>query len=373
MGKRDYYDILGVSRGTSKEEIKKAYRKVALKYHPDRNPGNKEAEAKFKEASGAAEVLLNDEKRRSYDQFGHAGVDAQGGGGFEQGDFADLGDIFGDLFGDIFGGGGRRRGRRSSGHPGDDLQVTVSVEFSEAVFGVEKKVSINRHVSCDSCNGTGGQGGAAPVDCDMCGGMGQVRRQQGFFTVATTCSKCQGSGEMVRNPCSNCHGKGRKHKKVNLSVSIPSGIDSGQRLKLSGEGDAGLRGGGSGDLYVLVDVRPHDLFERDGFDIHCTVPVSFSQATLGAKLEVPTLAGKVELALPEGTQSGRKMRLRDKGIRKLGGHGFGDQIITIQLETPTGLTERQREIFKELAESDGERLGHPISQGFFEKVRNIFY
>ena len=373
MSKRDYYEVLGVAQGASKDEIKKAYRKLALKYHPDKNPDNKDAEAKFKEASEAAEVLLSEEKRHSYDQFGHAGVDAQGGFG-GQGDFADLGDVFGDLFGDIFGGGGRRRqGRGRRGHPGDDLQVTLSVGFSEAVFGVDKKVSVNRHVVCDSCNGTGGEGGAPPVRCNMCGGTGQIRRQQGFFTVATTCPKCQGTGEMVENPCTDCHGKGRKHKKVNLSVTLPAGIDSGQRLKLSGEGDAGLRGARSGDLYVLVDVQPHELFERDGFDIHCTIPVSFSQAALGSKLEVPTLSGKVELSLPAGTQSGRKMRLKEKGIRRLGSHGFGDQILTIQLETPTRLTERQREVLEELGELEGDRLGHPISQGFFEKVKNIFY
>ena len=371
MSKRDYYDVLEVSQGASKEEIKKAYRKLALKYHPDKNPGDEAAEAKFKEASEAAEVLLDDEKRGNYDQFGHAGVDAQGG--FAQGDFADLGDVFGDIFGDIFSGGGRRRGGRSSRrNPGDDLQVTLSVDFSEAVFGADKKVSINRYVECDACNGTGGQGGAAPVRCHTCGGTGQVRRQQGFFTVATTCPTCEGSGEVVQNPCTSCHGKGRKRKKVNLSVSIPAGIDSGQRLKLSGEGDAGLRGSRSGNLYVLVDVRPHDLFERDGFDINCTIPVSFSQAALGATIEVPTLSGKVEVTLPEGTQSGRKMRLKEKGIRRLGGHGFGDQILTIQVETPIGLTERQREVFKELAELDGDRFGHPISQGFFDKVKNIF-
>ena len=279
MSKRDYYEVLGVSQSASKDEIKKAYRKLALKYHPDKNPDNKEAEAKFKEASEAAEVLLNEEKRGSYDRFGHAGVDPQGAGGFAQGDFADLGDIFGDLFGDIFGSSGRR-GRRASGQPGDDLQVTASIKFTEAVFGVEKKVAINRHAKCESCDGTGAQKGTSPVTCDMCGGVGQVRRQQGFFTVATTCPKCQGTGEIIQNPCSDCYGKGRKHKKANLSVTIPAGIDSGQRLKLSGEGDSGLKGGPPGDLYVLVDVRPHDLFERDGFDIHCTIPVSFSQAAL---------------------------------------------------------------------------------------------
>ena len=374
MSKRDYYEVLGVAQTASKEEIKKAYRKLALKYHPDKNPDNQEAEAKFKEASEAAEVLLSEEKRSSYDRFGHAGVDPQAGGGFAQGDFADLGDIFGDLFGDIFGGGGgRRRGRRSSARPGDDLQTTVSVEFTEAVFGAEKKMTINRHVKCDSCEGTGSKGGALPVTCDMCGGVGQVRRQQGFFTVATTCPKCHGSGEIIKDPCPDCYGKGRKHKKVNLSVTIPAGIDSGQRLKLSGEGDSGLRGGPEGDLYVQIDVRPHQLFERDGFDIHCTIPVSFSQAALGSQLEVPTLAGKVQVTLPEGTQSGRRMRLKEKGVQKLGGYGFGDQILTIQVETPTHLTKRQKEILVELAETDGDPVGHPLAQGFFDKVKNIFY
>ena len=318
--KRDYYEILGLQRGASKDEVKKAYRKLAMKCHPDRNPGDAQAEAKFKEASEAAEVLTNDEKRGRYDQFGHAGVNGQAGGFGGAEGFSDFGDIFGDLFGDIFGGSGGRR--RSQGVPGDDMQVVVEVDFEKAAFGTEETVSISKEKTCVSCSGTGAKNGSSAATCDYCNGIGEVRRQQGFFTVATTCPKCQGSGTMIKDPCHSCSGSGATRKTSELSVKIPAGIDDGQRLKLRGEGNAGRRGGPAGDLYVVVRVNDHEFFTRDEFDVLCTVPISFSQAALGASLKVPTLTGKVEIKLAAGTQSGKKMRLRGKGIEKLGGYGL---------------------------------------------------
>lgn len=375
--KRDYYEILGVQKGTSKDEIKKAYRKLAMQYHPDRNPDNKDAEAKFKEASEAADVLLDDEKKARYDQFGHAGVNGQGGGGFggggfQQGDFGDFGDIFGDIFGDMLGGGrrGGRGGGRSRGRPGDDLQMGIDIDFAEAAFGAEKTISLTKNVKCETCNGSGAKAGSAPTTCDYCNGHGEVRRQQGFFTVSSTCPKCNGSGQMIKDPCGTCHGAGKKKKKVDLQVKIPAGIDQGQRLKLSGEGDAGVQGGPNGDLYVVINIRPHDIFERDEFDVHCTVPISFSQAALGDEMEVPTLSGKVSLKIPAGTQSGVKMRLKGKGIQRLGGYGVGDQIVTVHVETPTKLTGEQKEMFKRLGELDHN--SNPMSKGFFDKVRDLF-
>ncbi len=375
--KRDYYEVLGITKGTSKEDIKKAYRKLAMQYHPDRNPNNKEAEAKFKEASEAAEVLLDDNKKARYDQMGHAGFEQGGGGfgGFQQGDFGDLGDIFGDIFGDILGGGGRRRGggggRRSRASVGDDLQVNLTLNFTEAAFGIEKEISIGRSVECDTCHGSGAKKGSGPTTCDFCQGHGEIRRQQGFFMMSQTCPKCHGSGQMIKDPCGSCHGTGKKKKKSNLMVKVPAGIDHGQRLKLSGEGDAGAHGGPAGDLFVLIQIEEHDFFKRDGFDVICDVPVSFSQAALGADIEVPTINGRVSLSIPPGTQSGKKMRLKNKGMAKLGGYGFGDQIIQIQVETPTKLSKEQKDLFERLAELE-QTSSNPLSKGFFEKVKNIF-
>jgi molecular chaperone DnaJ len=375
--KRDYYEILGVQKNTTKDEIKKAYRKMAMQFHPDKNPGNAEAEAKFKEASEAAEVLLDDDKKARYDQFGHAGVNGQGGGGpsgFQNGDFGDFGDIFGDIFGDMLGGGrgrgGRAGGRRSTGRPGDDLQMGIDIDFAEAAFGTEKTISLTKNVKCETCSGSGAKAGSAPVTCDYCNGHGEVRRQQGFFTVSSTCPKCNGSGQMIKDPCGTCHGAGKKKKKVDLQVKIPAGIDQGQRLKLSNEGDAGSNGGPNGDLYVVINIRAHDIFERDEFDVHCTVPISFSQAALGAEMEVPTLSGKVALKIPAGTQSGVKMRLKGKGIQRLGGYGIGDQIVTVHVETPTKLTSEQKDLFQRLAEVDEN--SNPMSRGFFDKVKDLF-
>ena len=370
--KRDYYEILGLQQGASKEEVKKAYRKLAMKYHPDRNPGDQVAESKFKEASEAAEVLTNDEKRSRYDQFGHAGVNGQTGGFGGAEGFSDFGDIFGDLFGDIFGGSGARRGgRRSQGIPGDDMQIVVDVDFEKAAFGTEEMISVSKEKVCASCSGTGSKNGAAPATCDYCNGMGEVRRQQGFFTVATTCPKCQGSGTIIKDPCLNCGGSGALRNNSELSVKIPAGIDDGQRLKLRGEGNAGKRGGPAGDLYVVVRVRDHEFFMRDEFDVLCTVPISFSQAALGTTVKVPTLTGKVELKLSPGTQSGKKMRLRGKGIEKLGSYGTGDQIITIHVETPTKLSSDQRKLFEQLASYD-DKESNPMSSGFFDKVKELF-
>jgi molecular chaperone DnaJ len=354
--KRDYYEILGVAKGASKEDIKKAYRKLAMQYHPDRNPGNKEAEAKFKEASEAADILLSDDKRTRYDQFGHAGMDGSagfgGGGGFQ--DFSDLGDIFGDIFGDILGGGRGGGRRKSSGRKGDDLEVDVEISFVEAAFGCEKDVTLVKDMIKE---------GTTPQKCTACNGAGEIRRQQGFFVMSQTCYSCGGAGEVVQ----------KTKKKSTLSVKIPAGIDHGQRLRLSGEGQPGTKSAPSGDLYVQVLVKAHEIFERDGFDVHCEVPISFSQAALGAELDVPTLSGRVKLVVKPGTQSGQKQRLKGKGISRIDGRGIGDQLITIKVETPTSLTVEQKQLFEKLAELDKkDDHSNPITKGFFEKVKTLF-
>jgi molecular chaperone DnaJ len=377
--KRDYYEILGVPKSATKDEIKKAYRKLAMQFHPDKNPGNKEAEAKFKEASHAADILMDDQKRSMYDRMGHAaeqgGMGGGGfGGGFQGGDFGDLGDIFGDIFGDILGGQRGRGGRgrsRSRAQAGEDLQTEMFVSFEEAAKGVEKEIHINRSVLCETCHGTGAKKGSGPVTCEMCHGHGEVRRQQGFFTIAQPCPKCHGSGQMIKDPCEPCHGRGRTKKKEKLSVKVPAGIDEGQRLKLSGQGDAGVNGGPGGDLYVLIHLEEHEFFKRDEYDVLCEVPISFSQAALGDEIEVPTLGGKVSMRIPEGTQSGQKMKLRNKGITKLGGYGIGDQIVTIHVETPAKLSKEQREIFQRLSELE-QNSSNPMTKGFFDRVKELF-
>lgn len=373
MSKRDYYEVLGVQKGAGKDEVKKAYRKLAMKYHPDKNPDNKDAELKFKEASEAAEVLLSDEKRTRYDQFGHAGVNGQPGfgGGGAGGDFSDLGDIFGDIFGDILGGGRRRGGGRSRGRAGNDLQVSLEVSFKEAAFGTDKTISVGKKIVCGDCKGSGGRDGSAPIRCDQCQGHGEVRRQQGFFTMASTCPKCHGSGQMISDPCRKCHGDGRVKSNVDIEVTVPAGIDVGQRLKLSGQGDPGTQGGPAGDLYIVIDIKQHEIFERHGFDVFCTIPISFSQAALGTEIEVPTLDGKVAMKIPAGIQSGKKMRLKDKGIKRLGGYGSGDQIIDIHVETPTKLSAEQKDLFRSLSDLE-EGSCHPMGKGFFEKVKDLF-
>ena len=379
MSKRDYYDVLGVTRSASKDDIKKAYRKLAMKYHPDRNPNDSQAEAKFKQASEAASVLLDDKKKSRYDQFGHAGVDGQGGG-FGQGaggfggfsDFGDFGDLFSSIF-EEFSGGGRRRSRRHGPSPrmGSDLETELRVNFEEAAFGVEKLLKVAKMGICENCRGSGARPGTSAQSCQHCGGRGAVRRQQGFFTMETTCPVCRGEGELIVDKCSTCSGDGMTRKHNELEVKVPAGIDNGQRLKLTGEGNSGIHGGPSGDLFVLIHIEPHEFFERDGFNVHCTVPISFSQAALGAEIEVPTISGKVAFQVPAGIQSGKKMQLKGKGIERLGSYGKGDQVIHIHVETPSGLTSEQQELFDQLAKLEHKKC-NPMSKGFFDRMRDIF-
>jgi molecular chaperone DnaJ len=353
-----------------------------MQFHPDKNPGNKEAEAKFKEASVAADVLLNAEKKQRYDQMGHenfnnmgsGGGGAQGFGGFQGGDFGDLGDIFGDIFGDMLGGGRRRGGGgrgRTRASAGGDIQTEIEATFEEAAFGVEKEISIQRAATCGDCSGTGAKKGSGQTTCEMCHGHGEVRRQQGFFVMSQTCPKCHGSGQMIKDPCNTCHGTGKNKKKDKIVVKVPAGIDEGQRLKLSGQGDAGSNGGPHGDLYVLLHLKDHEFFKREDFDVVCDVPISFSQAALGSEIEVPTLGGRVSMKIPAGTQSGKKMRLKNKGITKLGGYGFGDQIISIHVETPSKLSSEQKELFEKLSQLE-QGQSNPMSKGFFDKVKDLF-
>lgn len=365
-GKKDYYELLGVNRGSSEEEIKKAYRKLALKHHPDRNPGDKQAEEKFKEVSEAYQVLTDPEKRAQYDQFGHA---AFGDGGPFRGGFdfsSGFEDIFGDIFGEFFGAGPTRRHGRSRG---EDLRYNLNITFEEAAFGSEKKVKIPRHGPCEACHGSGSKPGSPPRTCPTCRGKGQVSFQQGFFNVSRSCSQCHGQGTIITDPCSSCGGVGRVRKFHTLSVKIPPGVDTGSRLKLRGEGEGGLAGGPAGDLYVVIQVEPHPLFIRDGLEIICEVPIGFVQAALGSEIDVPTLEGKVQMKIPPGTQSGKVFRLKGRGVRDVQGYRQGDQHVRVVVETPTHLTPRQKELLKEFATLGGEE---PLAKGFFDKVKQIF-
>ncbi len=370
MAKLDYYEVLGVIRTASDAEIKKAYRQLAIKHHPDKNPGDAEAEAQFKVLTEAYAVLCDGQKRAAYDQFGHAGVDGSGGyssGGFGGSPFED---IFGDIFGDIFSGGGSRRGR-SRGQRGDDLRYNLEVSFEEAAFGTEKTVKLPRHHSCEACGGSGAKTGTSPTTCPTCRGAGQVRYQQGFFQMTRPCPDCGGTGTHIESPCPECRGTGRVKEKRNLSIKIPAGVETGIRLKLSSEGESGTNGGPAGDLYVVITVAEHAIFSRDGRNVICETPVSFTQAALGCELEVPTLEGRVSLKIPAGTQSGRVMKLAGKGIVDLQGHRRGDQMVVVKVETPTQLTVRQKELLEEFAREGGEAV-NPITKGFFEKVKDMF-
>lgn len=366
--KKDYYELLGVNRNAGEEDIKKAYRKLALQHHPDRNPGDKQAEEKFKEVSEAYSVLCDAQKRAQYDQFGHAAFGDGGpfGGGFDfSGGFED---VFGDIFGEFFGGGtGRRRGRGR----GEDLRYNLALKFEEAVNGTEKKIKIPRHGPCETCRGSGAKAGTAPQTCPTCRGRGQVSFQQGFFSVSRTCGQCQGQGTIIKEPCATCGGAGRVRTVHTLSVKIPSGVDNGSRLKLRGEGEAGPTGGAPGDLYVVTQVEPHPIFVRENLDIICDVPISFVQAALGAEIDVPTLEGKVKMKIPAATQSGKVFRLKSKGIRDHQGYHQGDQHVRITVETPTRLTAKQRELLKEFAALGGEEV-NPLAKGFFDKMKELF-
>lgn len=373
MAKRDYYEVLGVERGASDAELKKAYRRLAMKYHPDRNPDDKEAEDKFKEANEAYEVLTDANKRAAYDQYGHAGVDpnmgAGGAGGFGGGNFSD---IFGDVFGDIFGGGGGRG--RSSVQRGSDLRYTLELDLEEAVRGTSVTIRVPTLVACSTCEGSGAKKGTSPVTCTTCGGHGQVRMQQGFFSVQQTCPRCHGTGKMIADPCNDCHGHGRVEEQKTLSVKVPAGVDTGDRIRLAGEGEAGVNGGPAGDLYVVVSVREHKIFQRDGKNLYCEVPISFADAALGGELEVPTLDGRVKLKIPEGAQTGKLFRLRGKGVTPVRGGSAGDLLCRVVVETPVNLTKRQRELLEELRETlevEGSNQS-PRAKSWFEGVKNFF-
>ena len=369
MAKRDYYDVLGVARSATDEELKKSYRRLALQYHPDRNPDDPEAEEKFKEASEAYAVLADPEKRRQYDRFGFEGV-AGGAGGFPGGDFAAFGDLFNDLFSDLFGArmGGRRAGR---GQRGADLRYTHEIELAEVATGVETSIAIPRMLRCDACSGSGARAVTQPETCSRCGGSGQAIFQQGLFRISRPCDACRGEGRVVRDPCKSCRGSGRTEGERSLKVRIPAGVEDGMRLRVSGEGEAGIAGGPPGDLYVVIRVAPHPLFVREGTDLICEVPIPFVQAALGAEIEVPTLEGKVVLRIAEGTQTGKVLRLRGKGLPNVSGGARGDQLVRLFVEVPSQLTARQRELLQHFAAETSTEVS-PVTKGFLDKLRDLF-
>ncbi|MGJ8687422.1 MAG: molecular chaperone DnaJ [Spongiibacteraceae bacterium] len=369
MSKRDYYEILGVPKSADGKEIKKAYRRIAMKNHPDRNPDNPKAEDIFKEASEAYEILSNDEKRSAYDRFGHEAVGGNAGGG--GGGAGGFGDIFGDVFGDIFGGGGG--GRQRGPHRGSDLRYTLDIDLEQAVRGSTAKIRIPTLVSCGGCGGSGAKKGTHPTDCTTCNGVGQVRMQQGFFAVQQACPNCRGSGKMISDPCYDCHGQGRIEETKTLSVKVPAGVDTGDRIRLSGEGEASPDGGPAGDLYVQMAVRPHPIFKRDGKNLHCEVPVGFADAALGGELDVPTLDGRVKLKIPAESQTGKSFRLRGKGIAPVRGGSTGDLICKILVETPVSLNKRQKELLQEFQASlSGDDKQSPKKKNWFDGVKDFF-
>ena len=375
MSKRDYYEILEVSKTATDQEIKSSYRKLALKYHPDRNPGDKNAEEKFKEAAEAYAILSDGDKRARYDRFGHAGV---GGAaqGFDPSQFTGFEDIFGGL-GDIFGFGGGRS--RSGPQRGADLRYDLEIKFAEAAKGVETHIQIPRHETCESCKGNGAAPGSSPTQCPQCRGTGQLRYQQGFFTVARTCAQCRGSGKVITKPCPECKGNGTVEQTRKLTVKIPAGIATGQRLRLSGEGEAGTQGGPPGDLYVVIYVRAHEFFQRDGNNLHCTVPLAFTTLALGSEIKVPGIDGEESVNIPESTQTGTTFRLRGKGMPDVSGRGRGDLLVTVQAITPKKLTKEQRKLLQQLAATLPEQKVKPAERdeedddrGIFGKVKDIF-
>ncbi len=376
MAKRDYYEVLGASKGASADEIKKAYRTKAKELHPDRNADNPDAESQFKEVNEAYDVLKDADKKAAYDSFGHAAFEGGMGGGGRpgghpgQGDFASaFSDVFDDLFGDFMGaqraGGGRRATR------GSDLRYNLRVTLEEAYSGLQKTINVPTSVACGECNGTGAEGGAEPTTCPTCSGLGKVRAQQGFFTVERTCPTCHGAGHMIKNPCPACHGQGRIEKDRALSVNIPAGVETGTRIRLAGEGEAGMRGGPPGDLYIFIEVAQHPIFDREGVNLHCRVPVSMTAAAMGGDIEVPTIdGGRSRVKIPAGSQSGRQMRLRSKGMPALRGTGQGDMYIELAVETPVNLTSRQKELLREFEDLSAEN--NPESTNFFSKVKSFW-
>ena len=374
MSKRDFYDVLGVTRTASEQDIKSAYRKLALQYHPDRNPGDKAAEERFKEAAEAYAVLADADKRARYDRFGHAGVaGASGGGGVDPTIFADFQDIFGGLgdifgFGDIFGGGRRRGGPQR----GADLRYDMEIPFEQSAHGAETTIQIPRHEPCETCQGSGAAAGSAPTTCPQCRGAGQLRYQQGFFTVARTCGQCRGTGKVIAKPCATCRGQGTTEQQRKLTVKIPAGISSGQRLRLTGEGEAGTQGGPHGDLYVVVHVRDHEFFHRDGNDLHCEIPLSITTLALGGDITVPGIDGNETVKVPEGTQTGATFRLKGRGMPDVGGRGKGDLLVTVQAVTPRKLTREQRKLLEQLAETLPAQKFEPTRREDDEENRGIF-
>lgn len=373
VAKRDYYEILGLSRDAGDAELKKAYRRLALRYHPDRNPESPEAEEKFKEASEAYAILSDPEKRRAYDRYGFAGVGAGEGAhpGFDFGAFGDFGDIFGDIFGDLFGGRTTRGRRRTRGRRGADLRYNLEIDLADVLNGRETRIRIPKTRPCETCDGSGLKPGTRPETCARCHGMGQVAFQQGFFRISRPCDACGGVGEIVRHRCSDCRGQGRVETQQSITVKVPPGVDEGMRLRLPGEGEAGVAGGPPGDLYVVISVRPHPLLRREGSDLHCEVPITFPQAALGAEVEAATLEGTVKLNVPEGTQSGTMLRLRGKGLPRVGSSARGDQYVHIFVEVPTRLSSRQRELLEQYARECGDEVS-PKTRGFMEKLRDLF-
>ncbi len=372
VSKADYYEVLGVTRDCGEQELKSAYRKQALKFHPDRNPGDKESEERFKEASEAYQVLSDADKRAVYDRYGHAGLSGGGASGFGGSPFGgtvDLGDIFGDLFGEMFNMGGQRTGTRQQ--RGDDLRFDLTIDFESAIFGAETEVKIRRLEVCTACQGRGSASGRGPSVCSQCQGRGQLRYQQGFFSVARTCSACRGAGSIIGDPCQTCRAETRVTKELKLTVKVPPGVEDGTRIRYTGEGDAGRSAGPRGDLYIVIAIRAHDFFEREGHDLHCVVPISFPQAALGTDILLHAIDGEVTLKIPEGTQTGKEIRIRGKGVPHLNEHGRGDLVVQVVVQVPRKLSKQQREQVKQMAESLAVE-NKPTSRTLLGKMKDLF-